>query len=291
MARKKLIGFVAGAVGAGLFSNTVLLHNDRTTKGIFGISLGLLAQLTGNKTIKSIGRGIIMAGVSDLTIAASHTLSARMSDFKGIYTSELPSDQLNVFHNTIYLLRKRDPFFSYIFEKLSKSKYAYEITFGSHEELGDEYVVLFEPNEDGKGGELDFRHIEDLQLFSDEVHEIILDEFFYVYQHQFYVNKKKICSNIDELGYNVEFERKFFRELVLLKLNIPSEIEESLSGLSPKFLIDYANSDKYEFDAFDQKTYFEALKYYCNFYKNKLKHNLELEPKAAFSILKNYKNL
>ena len=41
------------------------------------------------------------------------------------------------------------------------------------EAVENNYILFFEPNEDGKGGKLNFRNLEDLQFFSDEVEEHI----------------------------------------------------------------------------------------------------------------------
>jgi len=264
--KEEIIGIGASALITGVLNNTVLIRENRITKGVIELGLGFAAQFSRNATLKSVGKGVMMAGGSELIISATHRVARTVSKNHGIITPTLQPYQQTILNNTIYILTKKNPYFAYLYSKLSQALYPFEITFGQRPNSDENYTASFAPNFNNKGGSIDFRHVSALQYFNDEVEDSILSEFFRAYQFYYYVNRHHKVRSIDVMGSNVDFETKFFMQLVSLTRRGCSKDWVDMVAITDKFLINLINIEQNKLGANDKAIYFKGLKYYVDYH-------------------------
>jgi len=283
---KKYFQIAGGAIATSILSNTVFVEKDKITKGLIEIGIGVFAQLFKNYDIKNIGKGVMMAGATDLLIGSGKKILNRRSIFRGIIVKNLPAHQHNIFNNTIYLIAKQNDYFAYLYLKLANSGYPFEITFGERRQLGETYIADFQPFYYEKGGSIDIRHISALQYFSDDVESSIVSEFFRAYQLLYYVYKHNYVSGIEEFTTNADFEVKFFNLLVSIKKNKVVSKPEDLQGFSDEYLLSLITAKSSKFTRAEIEPYFVALRYYCEYHKIPENSMRKVLPLAALKILR-----
>ena len=208
----------------------------------------------------------------------------------GIDDSELTKDRSKLFWNAVNRLKLNNKYFAALMKALQNSNVIYKISIGKRPKL----LASFRPNQNNLGGSIDFSS---LNISEDSA----LEEFFHAFQNQYYVNQLHRVHKLAYFGANVEFEAKFFKIMVTVKLNRPLAIFPDVEGLD-SIAYDLVASSSYQLNNKQKQQYFKILHHFRQYHKNQ-KEQIQaeggnpgkdiydgkltkMEPDAAFEIIK-----
>ena len=134
-------------------------------------------------------------------------------------------------------MRTESKMFNAVYERLDESEYVFRVGDATIDAIGANGKYMKDPNYLRKYG------YAGLILIANNGRGTIAEEFFHAFQDLYYVLENKYFEDINELGGGLEYEAKFFRQLLHGEIN--NSFEFVGIGASEQLLIEYDN-DTYE---------------------------------------------